>query len=148
MAKTKIEEKEKEEENIPHPSHDDQNHDNHTHRHGRMYKEIWYKKVWRPCMAAVYAAIVIFDFIIMPLTMEIFNESIDNMAAVELVLKFEDPTVRVQALETFTEKRSWTALTLMGGGMFHIAFGALLTGAAVTRGLEKRQHANHGRVMN
>ena len=146
MAKTKIEEKE--EENIPHPSHDDQNHDNHTHRHGRMYKEIWYKKVWRPCMAAVYAAIVIFDFIIMPLTMEIFNESIDNMAAVELVLKFEDPTVRVQALETFTEKRSWTALTLMGGGMFHIAFGALLTGAAVTRGLEKRQHANHGRVMN
>ena len=142
-AKTKIEEKE--EENIPHPSHDPD--EERNHRHGRMYKEAWYKKVWRPCMAAVYALIVIFDFIVMPIAMEISNEAVSNREAVELALMFEDPNVRVQALETFTEKRSWNALTLMGGGMFHIAFGALLTGAAVTRGMEKRQHASHGRVM-
>lgn len=141
MADTKIEKAT--DNNIP-PS----NHDSNEHRHGRVYKEAWYKKVWRPCMAAVYAIIVLFDFVVMPLTMEIFNETKSNIQAVELTLKFEDPTVRIQALQTFTEKRSWSALTLMGGGMFHLAFGALLTGSAITRGLEKRQHANHGRVMN
>lgn len=143
MADTEIEEKT---DNIPPPSHDPDEHNNH--RHGRIYKEAWYKKIWRPCMAAVYAVIVLFDFVVMPLTMEIFNENKSDIQAVELALRFEDPTVQVQALQTFTEKRSWSALTLMGGGMFHLAFGALLTGSAITRGLEKRQHANHGRVMN
>ncbi len=35
-------------------------------------------------------------------------------------------------------QRQWNPLTLLGAGMFHLAFGALLTGGAVTRGFAKK----------
>ena len=36
-------------------------------------------------------------------------------------------------------KGDWQSLTLQGGGLFHIAFGAILGAAAWTRGMEKRE---------
>lgn len=113
-----------------------------------VHTEPWYKKVWRPMLATIYAAIVVFDFMIMPFMIEQFNEKENNRVAVELALKFKEPSVQIQALKAFSEKRSWSPLTLLGGGMLHVAFGALLTGAAVTRGLEKKEHASKGRFMN
>lgn len=111
------------------------------------HTEQWYKKIWRPMMAFVYAGIVVFDFVVMPIIIESSNSAISNQQAVELALKFQDSTAQVQSLQSFTVKRSWNPLTLMGGGMFHLAFGALLTGAAVTRGMEKKQHAANGKTM-
>lgn len=113
-----------------------------------VHAEPWYKKMWRPMLAITYIIIVIFDFMIMPIVIENFNERGSDAQAVELALKFSEPSAQIQALKTFAEKRSWSPLTLMGAGMFHVAFGALLTGAAVTRGMEKKQHASNGKFLN
>jgi hypothetical protein len=76
--------------------------------------EDWMTKKWRPMMAITYMAINIFDFILGPI---LYN-----------VLQF------------FTEGQhisAYQALTLQGGGLIHIAFGAILGISAWTRGQEK-----------
>jgi hypothetical protein len=110
-------------------------------------EEAWYKKMWRPMCAGTYIIIVCFDFLIMPIVIESYNAREDNKSAVALALQFKEPTAQIQALKTFAEKRTWNPLTLMGGGLFHLAFGALLTGAAVTRGMEKKEHAANNTVL-
>ena len=44
-----------------------------------------------------------------------------------------------EALNIMMNKGDWQSLTLQGGGLFHIAFGAILGAAAWTRGMEKRE---------
>ena len=44
-----------------------------------------------------------------------------------------------EALSIMYAKGQWQSLTLQGGGLFHIAFGAILGAAAWTRGMEKRE---------
>lgn len=79
-----------------------------------MRQEDWMTKKWRPMMALTYMAINIFDFIIGPVT---YN-----------LLQFHTST---QSLAM------WQPLTLQGGGLVHLAFGAILGVAAWTRGQEK-----------
>lgn len=65
---------------------------------------------------------------------------------VTLALQFNDPAAQIQALSTLRSERAWTPLTLIGNGMFHLAFGAIIAGAAITRGYEKRERVrvSHG----
>lgn len=77
-------------------------------------KEDWMNRKWRPAMAWVYMAINIFDFILAPI---FFN-----------LLQFHTHG------QTIT---SYQAITLQGGGLFHVAFGAILGISAYTRGKEK-----------
>ena len=72
------------------------------------------EKKWRPAMAWTYMAINIFDFIIGPIY---YN-----------VLQFLDANTQIQM---------WQAITLQGGGLIHVAFGAVLGISAWTRGSEK-----------
>jgi hypothetical protein len=65
-------------------------------------------------MAMTYMATIIFDFIVGPI---IFN-----------VLQYWNPGQAVT---------SWTPLTLQGGGLYHLAMGAILGISAYTRGKEK-----------
>jgi hypothetical protein len=58
---------------------------------------------------------------------------------VTLALQFDDPAAQIQALSTLRAERAWSPLTLIGNGMFHLAFGAIIAGAAITRGYEKRE---------
>ena len=74
----------------------------------------WLQSRWRPLMAVTYMVTIWFDFIIGPV---IFN-----------VLQFQNVG---QAIT------SWTPLTLQGGGLYHVAMGAILGIAAWTRGKEK-----------
>lgn len=106
------------------------------------------KKYWRPMAAVVYLLICIFDFVIMPSIVEASNTKASNQQAVELALKFAEPAAQIQALQAFTEKRAWNPLTLLGGGLFHISFGAIIGVSAWTRGMEKKQHAANGIFMN
>ena len=76
--------------------------------------ESWIQKKWRPMMAVTYMATIIFDFIVGPI---IFN-----------VLQYWNPGQAVT---------SWTPLTLQGGGLYHLAMGAILGISAFTRGQEK-----------
>lgn len=78
-----------------------------------MKHENWIRSHWRPMMAFVYMAVVIFDFIIGPIfwsVVQIYGGSI--------------------ALQ-------WTPLTLTSGGVFHAAMGAVLGISAFSRGREK-----------
>ena len=76
--------------------------------------EDWMTTKWRPMMAVTYMAINIFDFILGPI---LYN-----------LLQYWNPG---QAIGM------WQPLTLQGGGLVHIAFGAILGISAWTRGQEK-----------
>jgi hypothetical protein len=73
----------------------------------------WIRIYWRPLMAYTYMAIIIFDFIIGPViwsTFQLFGGIVSTQ---------------------------WTPLTLISGGIFHAAMGAVLGISAFTRGQEK-----------
>lgn len=40
-----------------------------------------------------------------------------------------------------TSAETWEPVTLIGGGLFHISFGAILSGVAITHGMERRDAA-------
>ena len=97
----------------------------------------WYQSVWLPFAAATYIIICIFDFIIMPVYVTAHNSRIEN--AVFKTLDAKDAASFADTLAKANQaQRQWNPLTLLGAGMFHLAFGALLTGGAVTRGFAKK----------
>jgi hypothetical protein len=97
----------------------------------------WYQSVWLPFAAATYIIICIFDFMIMPVYVAAHNSKIE--AKVFAGLEGKDvATFATTISQTSQATRQWNPLTLLGAGMFHMAFGALLTGGAVTRGMAKK----------
>lgn len=104
----------------------------------KSQEEKWYQRIWRPCMAFVYLGVVLFDFIIMPVYIEYHNKGVDLSKIQDL-----DKLNAVSQVEAIKQinlgERAWEPISLGAGGLFHIAMGAILTGAAVTRGMEKTQ---------
>jgi hypothetical protein len=76
--------------------------------------EGWFNNRWRPAMAWLYFTVCGFDFLIFPSV----NAALQPEATVA----------------TFHE---WHPLTLQGGGLFHVAMGAIITGAVLSRSREK-----------
>lgn len=76
--------------------------------------EDWMTRKWRPMMAVTYMATIWFDFIVGPI---VFN-----------ILQYGNADQAVTG---------WVPLTLQGGGLYHVAMGAILGIAAWTRGKEK-----------
>ena len=85
----------------------------------KVQQEDWMVKKWRPMMGWTYMATCIFDFIAGPI---LFN-----------LLQYWNPGQAVGM---------WTPLTLQGGGMYHIAMGAILGISAWSRGQEKMAGTN------
>jgi hypothetical protein len=85
----------------------------------KVQQEDWMVKKWRPMMGWTYMATCIFDFILGPI---LFN-----------LLQYWNPGQAVGM---------WTPLTLQGGGMYHIAMGAILGISAWSRGQEKMTGSN------
>lgn len=83
-------------------------------------KEDFMTSKWRPMMAMSYMATILFDFILGPI---LYN-----------VLQYWNPGQAVGM---------WVPLTLQGGGMYHIAMGAILGISAFTRGQEKIAQVNN-----
>lgn len=81
--------------------------------------EHWIKDHWRPAAAWVYLVINIFDFIIFPSITYLY------------------------AFYTKTDHSSWNPLTIQGGGLFHIAFGSIVTATSWGRTKEK---LNDGKI--
>lgn len=93
----------------------------------------WYQRMWLSLSAMTYIAICVFDFMIMPIYTAAHNSKIES-----LVFRQLEGTNAAQFADTLVKSgqatRQWNPLTLLGGGMFHLAFGALLTGGAISRG--------------
>lgn len=88
-------------------------------------------KWWRPLAAYVYLLICVCDFIIFPWYFGLKGPTVMQIA---MAIKDLDPAV---GSVLAAPRSQWQPLTLMGGGMFHVAFGAILGVAAWTRGAEK-----------
>lgn len=80
----------------------------------RKKPDTWMQKYWRPLVAIAYIIIILFDFIIAPILWSI-----------------------LQAIASGSVVVPWTPLTLLSGGIFHAAIGAVLGVSAFTRGKEK-----------
>jgi hypothetical protein len=83
-------------------------------------KEDFMTSKWRPMMAITYMITILFDFVLGPI---LYN-----------ILQYLNPGQAVGM---------WVPLTLQGGGMYHIAMGAILGISAFTRGQEKIAQANN-----
>ena len=86
-------------------------------------QEDWMNAKWRPMMGWTYMATCIFDFILGPI---LFN-----------ILQYYKPGQAVGM---------WTPLTLQGGGLYHIAMGAIIGVSAYGRTQEKLNGANNGGI--
>jgi hypothetical protein len=93
---------------------------------------LWMQKEegWKTILATVYAVICLFDFVVAPAYFahtrtRVLND-FENMQLERL-----SPAIQDQVAKTISLRHS--PFTLEGGGMFHIAFGALLTGSAISR---------------
>lgn len=98
---------------------------------------------WRHVAAYVYLSICLFDFVAMPLIYEVRNPHTSDAEIISHVLRV-DPDSQVTALQILKNERTWSPLTTLGGGVFHMSFGAILGAAAFTRGGEKIEHIRRG----
>lgn len=83
---------------------------------------------WKPASAFVYTLICLCDFVVFPAYV-----GINRVDLVQLIGLMEgmEPTIQTQLLRSATN--GYEPFTLRGSGLFHLAFGALLTGAAITK---------------
>ena len=106
--------------------------------------EPWLDRHWRQGAAIVYFIICIFDFLVMPIVVE---NRINDLNAQALLIIAANP----EALAVFQDAklRHWEPLTLQSRGLFHLSFGAILTGAVVMRGQERKTTLSQlGRKLN
>jgi len=94
------------------------------------------RSLWRPIAALTYLSICVFDFIIAPYFVQAQPHDLAEIFKYVLQMSVEQQS---EALNIMMNKGNWQSLTLQGGGLFHIAFGAILGAAAWTRGMEKRE---------
>ena len=95
-----------------------------------LFKWLSKDEGWKCTLAVVYALICIFDFVIVPSWIGITRQDIVSELNSAYVLTL-DPAVQVQILQAISKQH--VPFTLQGGGLFHLAFGALLTGSAVSK---------------
>jgi hypothetical protein len=87
-------------------------------------EESWIQKKWRPMMAVMYMCVCACDFIVFPIGFTI--------------VQFWEVAIQNDAF------RQWAPLTLQGGGLFHMAMGAVLGITAWSRGQEKMAGVSSG----
>ena len=92
----------------------------------------WMRSLWRPIAALTYLGICVFDFIIAPYYVQAQPHNLAEIFTYVLQMPVEQQS---EALNIMMNKGDWQSLTLQGGGLFHIAFGAILGAAAWTRGM-------------
>ena len=84
-------------------------------------KEDWMNAKWRPMMGWMYMFVCVFDFVLAPIGW-----------------------TSIQALFHGGINTQWQPLTLQGGGLFHVAMGAVIGISAYGRTQEKLNGANNG----
>ena len=84
---------------------------------------------WKAVTTAVYLAICVFDFLVVPTLLAALRSE-----AAETIIMLQnqkvDPAV-VSQVAQMGHAQDWIPFTLRGGGLFHLSFGAILTGSVL-----------------
>ena len=93
---------------------------------------IWLQKDegWKTIMGLIYGLICIMDFILIPIGLNAMRKEVLD-EGMKTALAGLDPVGQVEFIKALY--RQYTPLTLQGNGLFHIAFGAILTGSALSK---------------
>ena len=81
---------------------------------------------WRWTALCVYLVICLYDFMVVPIWYGLNRP--DLATFIEILNTVKDPLIQLELMKKMTGQHS--PFTLMGGGIFHLAFGAILTGSA------------------
>ena len=84
---------------------------------------------WRWTALIVYLVICIYDFMVVPIYYGFARMGLDLADYMGHIQAIEDPMVQMEYLKKLVSQHE--PFTLKGGGLFHLAFGALLTGSAI-----------------
>ena len=82
---------------------------------------------WRWAALLLYLLVCFYDFLFVPVW---YGLNRPDIAEFMLIINATtEPMVQMELMKKLTGQHS--PFTLMGGGLFHLAFGAILTGSAV-----------------
>ncbi len=81
---------------------------------------------WRWTALSVYLVICLYDFMVVPIWYGLNRP--DLATFIEILNTVKDPLIQLELMKKMTGQHN--PFTLMGGGIFHLAFGAILTGSA------------------
>ena len=82
---------------------------------------------WRWAALSLYLLICFYDFLFVPVWYGLNRPNIEQF--MEIINSTEHVLVQMELMKKLTGQHE--PFTLMGGGLFHLAFGAILTGSAV-----------------
>jgi len=81
---------------------------------------------WRWSALILYLAICFYDFMFVPIWYGLNRPELAQF--IDILNTVEDPLIQLELMKKLTGQHN--PFTLMGGGLFHLAFGAILTGSA------------------
>jgi len=84
---------------------------------------------WVKVALIVYLTICVYDFMLVPIYYGIARMGLDLADYMQYLTLIEDPLVQLEYLKKLVSQHE--PFTLKGGGLFHLSFGAILTGSAV-----------------
>ena len=85
--------------------------------------------IWRNIVVTVYLIICIYDFMVVPIYYGIARMGLDLADYMSHLQEIEDPLVQMEYLKKLVSQHE--PFTLKGGGLFHLSFGAILTGSVM-----------------
>ncbi len=80
---------------------------------------------WRWTALGVYLVICLYDFMVVPIWYGLNRP--DLATFIEILNTVGDPLIQLELMKKMTGQHN--PFTLMNGGIFHLAFGAILTGS-------------------
>jgi len=81
---------------------------------------------WRWSALILYLCICFYDFMFVPIWYGLNRPELSMF--IDILNTVEDPLIQLELMKKMTGQHN--PFTLMGGGLFHLAFGAILTGSA------------------
>ncbi len=81
---------------------------------------------WRWTALGVYLVICLYDFMVVPIWYGLNRPDLGTF--IEILNTVKDPLIQLEMMKKLTGQHN--PFTLMNGGIFHLAFGAILTGSA------------------
>ena len=82
---------------------------------------------WRWSALILYLFICFYDFMFVPIWYGLNRPDLSQF--IDILNTVEDPLIQLELMKKLTGQHQ--PFTLMGGGLFHLAFGAILTGSAI-----------------